>query len=447
MKKTLLTLLSSAAFATSAFAQFNTSGIATFTGGVINLAPITAGAPCGGLWAGAAWDGTTTINFYQNFRIEFDAEFTQTGAVNNGADGIVVVFGSNINTSTGGSVGPGGGSLGYYSGGPAFNNSIGVEFDIFDNQGSIGDASPLGAVNHVMIARDANPALVLAPMAQIDPSNPLVENVGPRHYVLEWDCASRTLNVYFEPATNPAPRASATFNPATVFTAPSSVRWGFTGARGTQCSDHFVTNVQLSSTPSDCAQPERCATPEVTYKRIKDCEYEFTVYPNFGANVILGSYLWDFDNDGTIDATTTNPVISHVFPGPGSYMVKVIVMGYNTVTKECCTEEVTFQIFVECQGKGMMKESTSVENAYGSNSSLLIAPNPTNTGEFNVQLEGQSIRKVKVYNMTGSWVHEGHYNSGSSQKIDLSKLSNGMYTVEVLDDNGNGYKTKVVINK
>jgi len=36
------------------------------------------------------------------------------------------------------------------------------------------------------------------------------------------------------------------------------------------------------------------------------------------------SYAWDFESDGTVDAT--GPIVLHVFPSPGSYDVSLTVI-------------------------------------------------------------------------------------------------------------------------
>ena len=50
----------------------------------------------------------------------------------------------------------------------------------------------------------------------------------------------------------------------------------------------------------------------------------------------LYSYEWDFDNDGTIDAT--GPIANYTFPTPGNYTVSLTVDGCETSEMEIIIE-------------------------------------------------------------------------------------------------------------
>ncbi len=443
MKKNLLLLLSCLVCSFTLHAQFNLTGYATSGGGVINLVPIAPDANCGQMRAGAAWS-TTSINFNQSFTLDFEAEFINTGSIGNGADGIVVVFGSGINTAPGGSLGNGGGDMGYYSSNPDFNQSIGIEFDIFDNLGGKGDVAPNGALNHTMVAEDANPGLVLAAPVPIDPTTSNIENVGYRSYRIEWDCDARELRVYYEPSINPTPRIVVpSFNPAASFATPSNVRWGFTGGRATQCSDHNIRNINLE-VGSVCGVSDECMYPEISIKHLGGCNYEFTAYANANPGIALGVYLWDF-GDGVTD-NTSGAVATHNYTAPGFYVVTLKIVGYDIERGQCCEKTVNVKLYVDCKEGDQKKTGPMSLNGMNSGrNEMLIAPNPTETGVFRMQLNSKEIQQVRVYTTTGHKVYEQEFKGSNVQVIDMSKLAGGLYTVEVTDSEGMQYIDKVII--
>lgn len=96
---------------------------------------------------------------------------------------------------------------------------------------------------------------------------------------------------------------------------------------------------------------------------------------------------------------------------------------------------------------GRMKSLGSAVGIF-SNSKLfkqLVAfPNPTN-GVLNLQLKGESDKNVEVYNLLGEKVLSVTL-VPTSNSIDLSSLTNGIYTVKVTSTEGE-FQNKVILSK
>jgi len=224
-------------------------GIATVvTPGEYNLTPASM---CGGGHKGAFWC-TTTIDFSVSFVLTFQASFDQ--AVPPGADGMAVVFGQYITPA---SVNSTDAYLGYYNiiGGPAdpdFNNSFGVEFDIFDNSfNPYFDDIP--GTDHTAICLNALPTTPVTGPIAISPSTTNVKDGAFHDYKITWCPLTHTLQVFY----NDTLRLSSVYDYASVFTTPTAVGWGFSGGTGAACSNQLIKNINLV-TGSFCAPPLPC---------------------------------------------------------------------------------------------------------------------------------------------------------------------------------------------
>jgi PKD repeat protein len=58
---------------------------------------------------------------------------------------------------------------------------------------------------------------------------------------------------------------------------------------------------------------------------------------------LISTYEWDFDGDGTIDATTQNPTITHTYSKPGQYDVELTVVGDEKHSATTYTINITRQ--------------------------------------------------------------------------------------------------------
>lgn len=224
-------------------------GIATIVSpGVYNLTPA---AMCGGGHKGAVWC-TTTIDFSVSFVLTYQASFDQ--AVPPGADGIAVVFGQNITPT---SINFTDAYLGYYNviGGPPdpdFNNSFGVEFDIFDNSyNPYFDDIP--GTDHTAICLNAVPTTPIMGPVATSPSTTNIKDGAFHDYKITWCPLTHTLQVFY----NDTLRMSSVYNYATVFTTPTAVHWGFSGGTGAACSNQIIKNISLV-TGTICAPPPPC---------------------------------------------------------------------------------------------------------------------------------------------------------------------------------------------
>ena len=84
---------------------------------------------------------------------------------------------------------------------------------------------------------------------------------------------------------------------------------------------------------------------------------------------------------------------------------------------------------------------------FSSKPNVAIYPNPTN-GTFNMDLKND-VDNIKVINILGKIVYNEKITkgaAGTTKKIDLSNLVNGLYIVSVTNENGTS-NYKVVLNK
>ncbi len=211
--------------------------------GVYNLTP--TGSSCASPYAvGAIWC-TTTIDFSNSFTLTFEASIDH--AVGRGADGICVDFGQNITTTSFNGTNA---FLGYYNtiGSPAnpdFNQSFGVEFDIFDNSYNPAFISDIPGTDHTAICPNAvmtTPCPGGGP-ASISPTRTNIKDGLYHRYKIEWCPATTTMKVYYEDTL----RINSVYNYASLFTTPGSVHWGFSGGTGAECSNQILKNIVLTT--------------------------------------------------------------------------------------------------------------------------------------------------------------------------------------------------------
>jgi len=449
MKKSLLLLAAGLLAATGSYAQFTTVGPATFntTSGVIDLVP---GTCTGAHVNGAAWDNNTTIDFTRSFTIDYEASFTTYG--NSGADGHVVVFGENINTAAGSTSvgGTAGGHMGYYfnNAGGDFNNSIGIEFDIFDNGAGLSDI----ANNHVMIAANANPASVIAGPVNIVPGGGSVEDGKYYAYRIEWICEDQVLNVYWNDMRTP--RISTVFNPASVFSNPAVVNWGFTAARQVSCSHHLIRRVVVQQNEG-CGG---CMDAELSIGMLGCADAGYDV--GFGAwwnnaGMVATVIKLDFGDGSSI--TMHPPFFSplHTYTSWGTHIITYTIVGYDPETGECCSERITAEIYIpDCDegGEGddgvveLHKPGATGLNDQMRNQNLAIYPNPT-SGTIDVSMKGNNFNNVTVTDIAGKVIHNQVYDAVANAKIQLEGVANGTYIVQVKDINGTLTTQKIVVNR
>ncbi len=76
---------------------------------------------------------------------------------------------------------------------------------------------------------------------------------------------------------------------------------------------------------------------------------------------------------------------------------------------------------------------------------VTVFPNPSNNGIFNVSIDKSGISQVKVFDLAGKEVFNTTAENQNT-KIDLSNLQNGVYFIQVVN-NDQTHSQKIIINK
>ncbi len=103
---------------------------------------------------------------------------------------------------------------------------------------------------------------------------------------------------------------------------------------------------------------------------------------------LLTSWEWDFDNDGTVDATERNPVYSYSLPG--TYTVKLTVSDGQNSDTEIKVDYITVDEYV------------GINNVTSNQPELRVYPNPFSHStviNYHVIFSGKVV--LKVYDITG----------------------------------------------
>ncbi len=226
--------------------------ITSLGGGEYNITP--PGSCGAAISAGAYWS-TSTVDFTHYFALQFEANFDIYSGI--GADGICAVFGNNINIAS--SINYKGGALGYYNYpwgtiNPDFQQSIAVEFDIFDNNsGGPYGTPPLYDLQYDHCAITENG--VAAPLSG---GGPVLMNGttgmrdGSYHdYLIIWcPTPGPSLTGYITVIKDGSVTLLNTpFTPSTVFStsALTAINWGITGATQVDCSNQRIKNIHTTT--------------------------------------------------------------------------------------------------------------------------------------------------------------------------------------------------------
>jgi len=79
-------------------------------------------------------------------------------------------------------------------------------------------------------------------------------------------------------------------------------------------------------------------------------------------------------------------------------------------------------------------------NSEGFDTAISIFPNPT-SDTFMIDLKGETLEKVIFYNQLGQKIKEV-----TSNEVDVSKLSNGIYFVKITSESGKTATKKIIKN-
>ena len=160
-------------------------------------------------------------------------------------------------------------------------------------------------------------------------------------------------------------------------------------------------------------------------------------------------YTWDFGDEGT----STDVFPTHQYSGPGPYTLCLSVTDGNLCSDSYC-EPISIDSLGILNGflsgftinvvdGGPSDVVSSVDNLTESTSALSVFPNPAQ-GEttlsgitpgtpWQAELRGLDGRLVRRFAGTGN------------QSLDLTNISEGLYVITVVDDNGASHSMRVVV--
>lgn len=191
-----------------------------------------------------------------------------------------------------------------------------------------------------------------------------------------------------------------------------------------------IANSGFSMTPTATAQVWN-ATPSVPW------------------NVVAATWNWG-------DATTTNGLYtSHSYSASGTYSICLTVTVSCGATSSTCASSFIFKssnlessLMIQVDVIAPSTIPLGLTNNVIAEMNYIIYPNP-NSGQFELKLNGSGseLAKIKVYNMVGELVYEMETkNDDLIKKIDLAKVSNGVYFMKINSSNKEVTK-KIIIAK
>ena len=159
-------------------------------------------------------------------------------------------------------------------------------------------------------------------------------------------------------------------------------------------------------------------TPAFTETLQNPTQTNMVVDFDASSSVGASSYSWDFGDGNTGSGMTTN----HSYNSNGTYTVTLVITG------TCGTDSISKTITVS--GIGLEENALS--------RSMNVYPNPAHT-VLNIQFETLNQNAViRITDVAGKEVmrfDENNINKYFSKTVDISKLSNGIYMLEISDDN------------
>lgn len=415
---------------------------------------------------GSVWSNYK-IDMTQNFSIDFDIYL---GDSEGGADGVVFALQGSC-TSAGGN----GNSMGY----GGISNSIGVEFDTYDN----GDNSDLSSDHFAIISGGSADHSLSSNLTGPASLANMEDNVWHTASI-SWNATSHLFKIKYGSSD------SLTYTGDIVtdlFAGNSQVFWGFTGATGMY---YNTQKVCITSYPQNSTQ-------------VADTTIEAGDSINVQAATGASSYTWIPDDGSVSNATIANPVLS---PAVTTEYTCLIEDGCGNIITNKFTVQVNATLPVElmdfsanCQSNGVelsWETASELNNDYfiieksndmstysqiaqirGAGNSttqstyhfvddkyngltyyrlsqvdfngkrnifdpiakecsedkaeiISIYPNPA-TEWFILGLPSDEIAKIQILNITGMIVSEREEVSSVS-KIDISSLAKGVYIIKVL---------------
>lgn len=222
------------------------NGDAAQVGNALRIVP-SATFQSGSFFSTAPVTLTTSVSFSTFFSFRISSVPNTFGDGDGpGADGLVFVVQTNSN-----SVGSAGGGIGY----SGISNSLGIEFDTYDNGGGLGD--PNG--NHVAINTGGN---LSSPLGVQTVANRL--NDGNLWYAwVDYDGNTDNLEVRLgNSATRPASALLSTNVDLTTVLGGTNAYVGFTSATGSGFGNHDIVSWEFRDDFSPVTNPPTGQVPE-----------------------------------------------------------------------------------------------------------------------------------------------------------------------------------------
>lgn len=157
------------------------------------------------------------------------------------------------------------------------------------------------------------------------------------------------------------------------------------------------------------------------------------------------TYNWNFGNG----QTSSLPYPTIVYSSPGTYNVKLIVtdlLGYSDTLQQ----QIVVLFCEESRGSNKVTENIITPNKDELPiTAITIVPNPNN-GVFRITVTRNNkaipIREIKVFDVMGKAVWFAGTSSSNTVDIDISKYSNGIYYVRIINELGEIEMKKLIKN-
>ncbi len=149
---------------------------------------------------------------------------------------------------------------------------------------------------------------------------------------------------------------------------------------------------------------------------------------------LITSWEWDFNNDGTVDATDRNP--SYAYDEPGEYTVKL------TVSDGTNTESITKVDYITVQsGTGNIDMNSAVDF-------LKIFPNPVKDKAL-IKYHLRSVKgtvEMHLTDINGRPLQSAQLGEQGTIPVDLSNLPSGIYFVRISSASSMIMKKIIILN-
>lgn len=136
-----------------------------------------------------------------------------------------------------------------------------------------------------------------------------------------------------------------------------------------------------------------------------------------------------------INKTTTSSKIVVVDMHTGwqdNYFADVV--HYNTIGAEIVASKYMLAL------ENFYNSTTSIDKQLWNNNSFLLYPNPTNSYIYTKI----NIGTINIYNLTGKLILSKEIDTNTNI-VDVSSIFPGSYLVDILDENGNVFREKIII--